>query len=343
MLILKTEGPQADLATNCAQAELDNWERLIFSFDMDKDTVNPGDNANRRNTRRSRSVSQPSTAATGSNEGFDGLTSQDHDALAQFAAAAAAGNAQSGEMSYEQLAQTLRSMHGLQGNYPYVPPAQNFAPNYLPREHMGHPHTQPPPSSYAWAQHPTQQPLQSQYDRQQHSYQYHPGISQFPYGSPQQQLPPINTNTDPRSRASTSRAAMSASPSTSPTDTMDQTEEGISISEDKRRRNTAASARFRIKKKQRSLNLDRSVSDLTGRADELEREATELRRENGWLKEIVMLKGRSLSRTTRAVEGSREDRKTSDEESEESDGEDSDDASKKRTKAKGKGKGKTNK
>jgi len=124
---------------------------------------------------------------------------------------------------------------------------------------------------------------------------------------------------------------------------MDQTEEGISISEDKRRRNTAASARFRIKKKQRSLNLDRSVSDLTGRADELEREATELRRENGWLKEIVMLKGRSLSRTTRAVEGSREDRKTSDEESEESDGEDSDDASKKRTKAKGKGKGKTNK
>jgi hypothetical protein len=102
-------------------------------------------------------------------------------------------------------------------------------------------------------------------------------------------------------------------------------------------------ARFRIKKKQRSLNLDRSVSDLTGRADELEREATELRRENGWLKEIVMLKGRSLSRTTRAVEGSREDRKTSDEESEESDGEDSDVASKKRTKAKGKGKGKTNK
>jgi hypothetical protein len=50
-------------------------------------------------------------------------------------------------------------------------------------------------------------------------------------------------------------------------------------------------ARFRIKKKQKTINLERSVSDLTGRAEELEREATDLRRENGWLKEIVMLKG----------------------------------------------------
>ncbi|KAJ7596634.1 hypothetical protein C8J56DRAFT_917925 [Mycena floridula] len=65
--------------------------------------------------------------------------------------------------------------------------------------------------------------------------------------------------------------------------------------EDKRRRNTAASARFRIKKKQRTLNLERSVSDLSGRAEELEREAADLRRENGWLKEIVMLKGSRLA------------------------------------------------
>lgn len=33
------------------------------------------------------------------------------------------------------------------------------------------------------------------------------------------------------------------------------------------------------------------MSDLTGRAEELEREVADLRRENGWLKEIVMLKG----------------------------------------------------
>lgn len=50
-------------------------------------------------------------------------------------------------------------------------------------------------------------------------------------------------------------------------------------------------ARFRIKKKQKTTNLERSVSDLSGRADELEREVQDLRRENGWLKEIVMLKG----------------------------------------------------
>ncbi|KAJ7456610.1 hypothetical protein FB451DRAFT_610302 [Mycena latifolia] len=65
--------------------------------------------------------------------------------------------------------------------------------------------------------------------------------------------------------------------------------------EDKRRRNTAASARFRIKKKQRTLDLERSVSDLTGRAEDLEREASDLRRENGWLKEIIMLKGGHLA------------------------------------------------
>jgi hypothetical protein len=71
-------------------------------------------------------------------------------------------------------------------------------------------------------------------------------------------------------------------------------------------------ARFRAKKKQQSISarrasglsfrradvprradLERIISDLNGRADELEREAADLRRENGWLKEIVMLKGRA--------------------------------------------------
>lgn len=37
------------------------------------------------------------------------------------------------------------------------------------------------------------------------------------------------------------------------------------------------------------------MSDLKGRAEELEREAADLRRENGWLKEIVMLKGSRLA------------------------------------------------
>lgn len=52
-----------------------------------------------------------------------------------------------------------------------------------------------------------------------------------------------------------------------------------------------AAARFRVKKKHKTISLERSVSDLQGRAEELEREVADLRRENGWLKEIVMLKG----------------------------------------------------
>lgn len=84
-----------------------------------------------------------------------------------------------------------------------------------------------------------------------------------------------------------SAVASSASP-----DASDNADEASAIAEDKRRRNTTASARFRIKKKQKTLNLERSVTDLTGRTEELEREASELRRENSWLKEIVLLKSR---------------------------------------------------
>ncbi|KAF8559306.1 hypothetical protein OG21DRAFT_1392304, partial [Imleria badia] len=53
-------------------------------------------------------------------------------------------------------------------------------------------------------------------------------------------------------------------------------------------------ARFRVKKKLKAHNLERTVADLTGRTDELEREANDLRRENAWLKDIVLLKGRNL-------------------------------------------------
>ena len=45
----------------------------------------------------------------------------------------------------------------------------------------------------------------------------------------------------------------------------------------------------------RNLNLEQTVSELSGRADTLEREAADLRRENGWLKEIVMLKGSRMA------------------------------------------------
>jgi len=65
--------------------------------------------------------------------------------------------------------------------------------------------------------------------------------------------------------------------------------------EDKRHRNNSASARSRLKKKQETLRLERTVSDLAGRFEELEREATELRKENNWLKELVLLRGKSVT------------------------------------------------
>lgn len=40
------------------------------------------------------------------------------------------------------------------------------------------------------------------------------------------------------------------------------------------------------------MHLERAVSDLTSRAEELEKEATNLRRENSWLKKMVMMKGK---------------------------------------------------
>ena len=62
----------------------------------------------------------------------------------------------------------------------------------------------------------------------------------------------------------------------------------VTVAEDKRRRNTAASARFRAKKKEREVALEKRSKDLEGRVSELERECEALRRENGWLKGLVV-------------------------------------------------------
>lgn len=62
----------------------------------------------------------------------------------------------------------------------------------------------------------------------------------------------------------------------------------MSAAEDKRRRNTAASARFRLKKKEREAALERRAKELEDRVVELERECEGLRRENGWLKGLVV-------------------------------------------------------
>lgn len=62
----------------------------------------------------------------------------------------------------------------------------------------------------------------------------------------------------------------------------------LTASEDKRRRNTAASARFRLKKKEREQAMEKKSKDLETRVSELERECEALRRENGWLKGLVV-------------------------------------------------------
>jgi len=62
----------------------------------------------------------------------------------------------------------------------------------------------------------------------------------------------------------------------------------LSPAEDKRRRNTAASARFRLKKKEREAALEGKAKELEAKVNELERECEGLRRENGWLKGLVV-------------------------------------------------------
>ena len=62
----------------------------------------------------------------------------------------------------------------------------------------------------------------------------------------------------------------------------------FTAAEDKRRRNTAASARFRAKKKEREAAMEQRAKGLEDRVTELERECESLRKENGWLKGLVV-------------------------------------------------------
>ncbi|KAK7694266.1 hypothetical protein QCA50_001446 [Cerrena zonata] len=152
--------------------------------------------------------------------------------------------------------------------------------------------TQPSQSSQQQAQQPQIQPQTS---LQQHQAQFPLSAQTGPPQTSQNIFQPSTSQSGPRV---TAQAQVRTSPSVGASDTPspDGGEpvegESLAITEDKRRRNTAASARFRVKKKQWTLNLERSISDLSGRVEELEREAAELRRENGWLKEIVMLKSK---------------------------------------------------
>ncbi|KAJ3861801.1 hypothetical protein EV359DRAFT_66173 [Lentinula novae-zelandiae] len=263
-------------------SELEHWEKLVFSFDMDGgDSNNNGssssahnNNPDRRNTRsRSHSVNQQGQGSNAPmiwsrDDNRSQLPRADvHDALllAQFSAGGLPQPQASHDPAYNALLLALLQAQHSQHAPPTFPPAMN--------------------QQYQWPPPPT-------FSQQQQSFPYNQlGMSAHATGYPN--LPQINTNVA-MGTPDTSSAAVATSSSSPPTavsrtESPDPTDP--SVTEDKRRRNTAASARFRIKKKQRNLNLERTVSDLTGRADELEKEAADLRRENGWLKEIVMLKG----------------------------------------------------
>ena len=86
-----------------------------------------------------------------------------------------------------------------------------------------------------------------------------------------------------RARVTKSPADASPLPADTPTEY-----NSANPAEDKRRRNTAASARFRLKKKEREAALEKKAKELEVKVNELEKECEGLRRENGWLKGLVV-------------------------------------------------------
>jgi hypothetical protein len=93
------------------------------------------------------------------------------------------------------------------------------------------------------------------------------------------------TSEEPQAKRSrTRKTSVSSSDTLSP----DVPSVTLAAAEDKRRRNTAASARFRLKKKEREAALEGKAKELETRVSELERECEGLRRENGWLKGLVV-------------------------------------------------------
>ncbi|ESK98231.1 bzip transcription factor [Moniliophthora roreri MCA 2997] len=285
------------------QAELSRWQHLDFSFDMDEKQHNgsesstPGGSGQRLRTPSQSQNVQPPTA-----------TEQDALLLTQFAATVGGSqNPSSDANSYAAL------LHYLQSQSTSAPlTAPSYPVGGLPNVYQNTVLPTPMPvNPTLWQQQPFQPHQHS--NSPQHMHPFGAGQPGSMHLSnlhlPPLVLPPYNpqntnqggptlspglTNPNPGPSRSSTGAHSQASASSPSMDDEDEATQ-TAITEDKRRRNTAASARFRIKKKMRNLNLEHTVSELSGRADTLEREAADLRRENGWLKEIVMLKGSRLA------------------------------------------------
>ncbi|TFY69025.1 hypothetical protein EVG20_g3326 [Dentipellis fragilis] len=308
MLTLKSEplvGEEALLASfdpANVQAELDFWEHLDFSFDMDQDqrSSRSGASSSGRGASSSRARSVSTSSAGPSRAGAQGHAGGQPPIMPTHPGQAGLPTVNPAE-SYEALTRALRA---LQEAYPYLPPHPGFPPlnqqeqiQYPPQ--IPHQQQQQLYNQFPWPPQSTPTSMQPPHPVQhQH---FSSSLPPFPFAMGNQFSPPppppqINTQV-PHAQSS-----FSAGPSTVEAPASGEGSAGGStaggaeseqgLTEEKRRRNTAASARFRVKKKQKSLNLERTVSDLTGRVDELEQEAADLRRENGWLKEIVMLKSR---------------------------------------------------
>lgn len=73
------------------------------------------------------------------------------------------------------------------------------------------------------------------------------------------------------------------------------------IEEDKRKRNQAASARFRQKKKQREQQMMEQTRDMQDKNKKLESEIEGLKRENTFLKKLLVEKIDNMSADDRAM------------------------------------------
>lgn len=121
---------------------------------------------------------------------------------------------------------------------------------------------------------------------------YGPGMSQYMPGSTSSFQSPESAGHDeahgPAKRSRTRKMSVTSVDSPSYREESLPPNSNLSPAEDKRRRNTAASARFRLKKKEREAALEGKAKELETKVAELERECEGLRRENGWLKGLVV-------------------------------------------------------
>ncbi|THH04749.1 hypothetical protein EW145_g5290 [Phellinidium pouzarii] len=379
-------GPEEHIAPSVAQ-ELSYWEKVVFSFDMDRDpggSSSSGMDAHERSSskdkRRQEGGLVPSssdTASSGSGPSqasplqrldynnqtgaqfhphMPGGTNQppnpqltqfgglDPYTLAHLAALSALTVPQNSANSQPNVADPLAIIRHMQGllypygntgipvpllgmpqGYPPAPltnsaqvPTNNSAGRTTPANTVG----QHWPPQLPGTNHPSLPPIDPSLAGQL------PHLSSLMFPgmfSPPPQAPgagPSSVSSITTSRQGSSDTSPSPTSPMSPGASRGQQATGmdeVAVTEDKRRRNTLA-------------------SELEARADDLEREAAELRRENGWLKEMLIMKGRSLREPDSAA------RADGGEEGEESPGdsegeEDLPDASSVNS-AKGKGKGK---